>query len=198
MATATQKAGLPQEQLVEIMSLLGGIPEADMAIFKERLERRAKVKEQGAYHAIVKARCFPKPGHPIPELPGGQYETYQITAGKHYRVEKSDMELARKEYRRKCAEAEAAKVGPPPFPEVGMTEYCAKQNITPQDDGEAFMMVQDPEKFRPLRGEMDKIAEMLAEQNALRQGAAAKDAEIARLMAELAEAKKKAPNGRQN
>jgi hypothetical protein len=196
MQTLTPNKPVTSAILPEIMELIGGIPEDDLQLFKERLEKRRNTIQRSEYHEAILGRVFPRPGRPVPELPGGKYEGYLITAGKHYRTEGADLAAAQREHKERCEQADKLNHQRPEFPIIVQREYSANETIVPQDDGEALMMLQDPEKFRPLRSDQqtDRIAQLLAEQNALKAGHDAKareqDAEIARLQVELAEAKK--------
>lgn len=174
--------------LGEVLELIGGIPEDDLKIFKDRLDKRAKVHQKSKYHQAILDRVFPQPGQPVPELPGGQYQSYELIAGKHFRPDQAHVEAARAEYLAKCEEAK--RNGRPlpdlnAFPEVRLTEYKAGSIVTPQNDGEALEMLQNPDKWRPLHEERDRISELLAEQNRLKQTDAEKDRIIAQLRAEL-------------
>jgi hypothetical protein len=200
MATATLPANASNraDLLADLMHMFGDVPADDLEIFKERMEKRAKVKELGAYHQIILNRVYTRPGRPKPELPGGVYESYQLMGGRHYRIEDKDLLAAQQEFKEKCDTAKSKGHNIPDFPELQQTEYGIGQTITPQNDGEALMMLQDPEKFRPLKGDGDKMAELIAENLRLQQdrdraiaaSTAQKDNEIAVLRQQLEEAKK--------
>lgn len=184
VATLPKKPGLRENVIADILELLGGTSEDDMEIMRDRLKRREETQNQSEYHRVLLARVFPKPGHPIPELPEGKYESYEILKGLHYHNLNADVLLAREEHKKRCERAVQLNAPIPDFPTIIPTQYNTGSTVTPQDDAEALMMLQDADKFHPMRGgEQDRIATLLAEANA-------KETRIAELEAALAETKK--------
>lgn len=205
MATQNEGAvGHDPETMIEILKLFGDIPADEMDLIKERLEKRILKKQVDSYHQMLLDRIFPRrdrSGKVIVPEPQ-PYREYMLMAGRHYRSDVSDMAEARKEHTARlnavkamhlkaCKEAEANHLPEPeapPMPEFRdpqLREFIPGNRVTPQNDGEALEMLQDPLKWRPvgLGAPDDEMARLVAEANAARATSQQKDEEIAKLKA---------------
>jgi hypothetical protein len=164
----------------EFIKLCSELPPADKAALAARLGRQRADDGRSAYHRTIVARATAGRDEPVPELPPGGYETYTVQKGKHYRTERADLEAARERYDARCKAAREAGKPTPDWLDPKQKEYRPGDEVTPETDGEALLMVQDPEKFRRKvpGAPPDRIADLLlaSENEELRKRIAALEA----------------------
>jgi hypothetical protein len=169
--------------LDDFTELCKNLPEVDREIIAERARQKQQRSEQSEYHQAVQARVFTRRTKQKPELPDGDYQTYVLLKGKHYRIEQEDLDATRKDYEHRCKEALAAGHREPDWEDPELKEYRPGDTIKPQNDGEALLMVQDPEKFKVYvpnekQDHADRIAQLLAENERLKMDKATSDTEL--------------------
>lgn len=151
----------------------------------KRINDRVKNRVHTPYRKAILARLQAPNQNALPPM---TYQSYKVVYGQHSHFAREDV-----------AECEKLNRGRSNKDLLNPREsnYGPGDTFTPQSDGEALMVDQDPNKYQPIGvvvgSEQAGAADLLAEINRLKANEAAKDAEMKELQKQLDEIRLKLP-----
>lgn len=159
-------------------------PEGEDGISPEIIALARKIQDRAQGRSVTPYRksLLARLQSPVQTtLPPFQYQTYRVTTGRHSHYRREDVVAIEK--------TNVGRAGNTVSPRE--TLYGPGDTFTPQSDGEALLVDQDPMKFQVIGLVADSnkegSAELLAEINRLRAKEAEKDAQMEEMRRSLAE-----------